>query len=259
METETTKKPLHKRRWVGYVLAGLILLIAMLGITKWAMAPVNKLAEWKQSELATEVYGDQKLDSLQRVMAYKTAMLSLGKKDSIHLLVNIPDSTLGLFMNGVVIYSAKLSKMNLDPMLKKMPQGMYVDSFAKPLAITTSEATIVKEPIVEKVAPKNPEELMAAVTTPDTLVHQPVFVKMVTEKGIHLLLGQNENVTADDKSASRSFWMNRRMERSKAFMHAMFNFAPYDYQPVIDLELSDKALTAIYRALPEQPKVVVWF
>lgn len=260
MEGQGTKPQLIKINWTVYAVAGFLLLIVILAVVKFAMAPVQKLAEWEKEQTETpQVYGEPILDSLQRLMAYKSALLSLSKKDSIHLLVNVPDSTLGLFINGVVIYSAKLTKMKIDPLLSKLPQGMYIQFFSQPLNVTSSEATIVKEPIIEKIAPKSPEELMASVTTPDTLVHQPVFVKMITENGIHLFISQNENLTAADKSAYRSFWMNRRMERSECFLSALTRFKPYDYQPLIDLELSDKALTAIYRALPEKPKVVVWY
>ncbi|KYG77146.1 hypothetical protein [Roseivirga echinicomitans] len=242
-----------------YIALAMILIIIIFGLVKYAMAPVNKLAEWKKNQETIAVYNDAKLDSIQRLIAYRDALLSLSKKDSIHLIINVPDSTLGLFINGVVIYNVKMTSMKLDPMLRKLPQGMYIQTFSKPLSVTLSEASIIKEPIIEKIAPKNPEELLTSVTTPDTLVHQPVFIKLITDNGIHFLITQDEDLTSVDKKANRSFWSGRRMERTKSFLTAMVNFQPYEYQPSVILEANDKALTAIYRALPEQPKVVVYY
>tara|TARA_R110001592_G_scaffold284685_1_gene552994 strand:+ start:2501 stop:3283 length:783 start_codon:yes stop_codon:yes gene_type:complete len=242
-----------------YIALAMILVLMIFGLVKYAMAPVNKLAEWKQNQKTIAVYDDARLDSIQRLIAYRDALLSLSKKDSIHLIINVPDSTLGLFINGVVIYNVKMTTMKLDPMLRKLPQGMYVQTFSKPLSVTVSEASIIKEPIIEKIAPKNPEELLASISTPDTLVHQPVFIKLITDNGIHFLITQDEDLTSVDKKANRSFWSGRRMERTKSFLTAMVNFEPYEYQPSVILEANDKALTAIYRALPEHPKVVVYY
>ncbi|MGW8124039.1 hypothetical protein ACV07N_15375 [Roseivirga echinicomitans] len=261
---EQERKP-RKATALNIVLA-MLMAVIIIGLAKYAMAPVNMLEKWKQSqvmlsndEVMAEVYDEPRLDSLQRLIAYRNALLSLSKKDSIHLIINVPDSTLGLFMNGVVIYSLKFTKIKMDPMLRKLPQGMYMHTFSKALAITSSEASIVKEPIIEKIAPKNPEELMASVTTPDTLVHQPVFIKLIADNGIHFLITQDQDLTSVDKKANRSFWSARRMERAKTFLQAMVKFEPFEYQPSIILEANDKALTAIYRALPEQAKVVVYY
>ena len=238
-----------------YIALAMLLMVMVFGLAKYAMAPVNKLAEWKQNQDTVAVYDEPKLDSIQRLIA----LLSLSKKDSIHLIINVPDSALGLFINGVVIYNVRMTTMKLDPMLRKLSQGMYVQTFSKPLSVTLSEASIIKEPIIEKIAPKNPEELLTSITTPDTLVHQPVFIKLITENGIHFLITQNEDMTSVDKKANRSFWRGRKMERAKSFLNAMVKFQPYEYQPSVILEANDKALTAIYRALPEQPKVVVYY
>ncbi|WP_339607337.1 hypothetical protein [uncultured Roseivirga sp.] len=242
-----------------YIALAMLLMVMVFGLAKYAIAPVNKLAEWKQNQDTVAVYDEPKLDSIQRLIAYRNALLSLSKKDSIHLIINVPDSTLGLFINGVVIYNVRMTTMKLDPMLRKLSQGMYVQTFSKPLSVTLSEASIIKEPIIEKIAPKNPEELLTSVTTPDTLMHQPVFIKLITENGIHFLITQNEDMTSVDKKANRSFWRGRRMERAKSFLNAMVKFQPYEYKPFVIIEANDKALTAIYRALPEQPKVVVYY
>tara|TARA_A100000171_G_scaffold51544_1_gene66193 strand:+ start:1032 stop:1814 length:783 start_codon:yes stop_codon:yes gene_type:complete len=242
-----------------YIALVMILIVIIFGLLKYAMAPVHKLAEWRQTQETIAVYDDAKLDSIQRLIAFRNALLSLPEKDSIHLIVNVPDSSLGLFINGVLIYNVKMTRIKLDPVLRKLPQSMYVQTFSKPLSVAVSEASIVKEPIIEKVAPKTPEELTASVTSPDTLVHQPVFIKLITDNGIHFLITQNENLTSVDKKANRSFWSARRMERTKSFLTAMVKFQPYEFQPTVILEANDKALTAIYRALPEQPKVVVYY
>ena len=236
---------------------GVLLLLSMFHL---ASAPVNKLKEWKKEGLASEPAEFVKgLDSLQRQIAYKKALLALPKKDSINLVLNVPDSTLGLFINGLSIYRVKLTEMDLDPLLNRLDEEEYWNQFSKPLLVDTSRATIVKEPIIEKTAPKTQEEFLASVSQPDSVVYEPVFIQLTLANGIELFIGQNDETGRSDRKVKRQFYAPERWSDVKSLFTSVFTFKTLDYRPKISLEASNAELTSIYRALPEQPKVVIFY
>lgn len=236
---------------------GVLLLLVLFHL---AAAPVNKLKEWKNEELASEPAEFVKgLDSLQRQIAYKKALLALPKKDSINLVLNVPDSTLGLFINGLSIYRVKLTDMDLDPLLNRLDEEEYWNQFSKPLLVDTSRASIVKEPIIEKTAPKTQEEFLASVSQPDSVVYEPTFIQLTLANGIELFINQDDETGRLDRKVKRQFYAPEKWGKIKSLFTSVFTFKTMEYSPIIRLEASNAELTSIYRALPEQPKVVIFY
>lgn len=241
--------------------ASLLALILVLVLYHKASAPIHKLKEWKQvSKFETDKPQFVKgLDSLQHQIAFKQALLALPKKDSMNLVLNVPDSTLGLFVNGISIYKTKLTALNLDPLLKGLSEEVYYSQFSKPLAVTSSRASIEKEPIIEKTAPKSQEEFLASVTMPESVVYDPAFIHLALENGMDIFIGLNELADKADRRVERQFYAPERRGNRNSLLKSLFTFKPLKYRPEIILEGSNAEITSIYRALPEQPKVVVFY
>lgn len=109
----------HNRR----VFLGLFILAAIifcLVLFHQAAAPVKKLNDWKKLAEKEEFSVDHisGLDSIQKQIAYRKSLLTLTGKDSIHLVINLPDSSIGLFMNGMIILNRR------SPVLKKIPYSL---------------------------------------------------------------------------------------------------------------------------------------
>ena len=226
-----------------------------------ASAPIHKLKEWrKQSNQQTEsLQFVRGMDSLKREIAFKKALLALPKKDSMNLVLNVPDSTLGLFINGISIFKTQLTSMDLDPLLKGLGEEIYYSQFSKPLAASSSRASIEKEPIIEKTAPKTQEEFLASVTMPDSVVYDPAFIHLALENGMDIYIGLNELSDRADRKAQRLFFTPERRRSFKSLLRAVFTFKSLEYRPEIHLKASNAEITSIYRALPEQPKVVIFY
>jgi hypothetical protein len=241
--------------------------IAFFVAIKLANAPLAKLAEWEAQLEAQNVTGettftlidDEVYDSIQRNIAFRKALLLPTKKDSMVLVVNLPDSSLNLFLNGVFIHNVRIDAYEIDPLLRDLSLDLYFSQFSKPLLIDTTLATIVKEPIIEKEAPKNPDELIASLSEPDSLIFKPAYVKLTAENGINFFIEQTEDNLKEDKAARETFKSAFKSARRKAFFNALFNSEAYDYQPNITLKVTKIELTAIYRALPKETKVVVYY
>ena len=236
---------------------GILLLLSLFHLIS---APISKLKEWRNegAEMESPEFVNG-LDSLQRQIAFKKALLALPKKDSINLVLNVPDSSLSLFINGLSIYKVQLTEMQIDPLLKRLGQKDYWTQFSKPLQVDSSRATIVKEPIIEKTAPKTQEEFLASVSQPDSLVYEPTHIQLILENGLELFLSQEENSKKLDRRAKRQFFDSQRTNAISSLVTSVFTFETMEYRPQIYLAAPSAELTSIYRALPERPKVVIYY
>lgn len=243
------------------IVSSLIALMLALVLYHKASAPIHKLKIWREaSKQQTESLQFTKgLDSLQREIAFRKALLALPKKDSMSLVLNVPDSSLSLFINGIAIYKTKLTSMELDPLLKGLSEEVYYNQFSKPISVNASRASIEKEPIIEKTAPKTQEEFLASVTMPDSVVYDPAFIHFSLENGMDIFIGLNELAHREDRKAQRHFYATERRKRWNSLLRSVFTFKSLEYHPEIHLKASNAEITSIYRALPQQPKVVVFY
>jgi hypothetical protein len=264
---DSAKPPLSKTKLTLYVAAGIVVVIVAFIVIKLTNAPIAQLKAWEAQlvaenanpETAIEIIDNPRYDSIQRHIALRKALLSLSKKDSMVLVVNLPDSSLNLFLNGVFIHNARIDEYTIDRFLKNLPLGLYLNQFSKPISIASSSATIVKEPIIEKEAPKTPDELIASLSTPDSLVYLPAYVKLTADNGINLFLEQTEDSIREERSIGNAFRSIHKSERRKEFINSLVGMSSYDYQPSLVVKVTKIELTSIYRALPQQTKVVLYY
>ena len=255
------KSTFLKYRKLILISLAIISLIALLVVYHKVSAPIHKLKEWKREAKLVEpklpfIKG---LDSLQHQIAFKQALFALPKKDSINLVLNVPDSSLVLFINGISIYKTKLSTIELDPLLDRLNEEVYYTQFSKPLSVVSSRASIEKEPIIEKTAPKSQEEFLASVTMPDSVVFDPAFIHLKLENGIDFFVGLDEQSNQSNKNARKQFFAPNKKENRLSLLQSVFTFKSLEYRPQIYLEAPNAEITSIYRALPEQPKLVIFY
>uniref|UniRef100_UPI004047B48C hypothetical protein n=1 Tax=Roseivirga sp. TaxID=1964215 RepID=UPI004047B48C len=258
---------MSKIRLVLYVAGGIVLVLFVLILIKLTNAPIAQLKAWEAQlaaentnpETAIEIIDNPRYDSIQRQIALRKALLSLTKKDSMVLVVNLPDSSLNLFLNGVFIHNARIDEYSIDRFLKNLPLRLYLNQFSKPISIVSSSATIVKEPIIEKEAPKTPDEMITSLTTPDSLVYLPAYVNLTGDNGINLFLEQTEDSIREERSVRSAFRSIHKSKRRRELINSLIGMRAYDYQPGIVVKVTKIELTSIYRALPQETKVVLYY
>ncbi|HEY9117059.1 MAG TPA: hypothetical protein VIN11_04485 [Roseivirga sp.] len=241
--------------WVASIIGVVFLVILFYR----AASPIQKLKEWSSFAEAEGFSIDNvsELDSIQRQIAFKKSLLTLTGKDSIHMVINLPDSSIGLFMNGLIIFKTQITRMELDPLLKRLSPQLYGHQFSKGIKADTVRSTIIKEPIIEKVAPKTQEEFLASVTLPDSVVFEPVYLEFQLSNGIQLHLEQNEIHGQADIKTKRRFYRPNRRDGWMEMLYSAVTFKAPEYKAQIRLEANQAELTSIYRALPAKPKVVI--
>jgi hypothetical protein len=244
-----------------YIFLFLILIfMAYLGL-----APINKFKELEQVVLEDglyvehfkEEYNLKNVSSLRREIVYKESLLRLSKNDSIQLVLDLVDSTAHLAISGVIIHTNKIEDIKIDPLLRKLPNLVYLHLFSKPLRFVNEKATIIKEPIVERQAPKNASEASSNAYQPDTLIQYPAFIVITLEQGITLIIDQNEELTFDDAWERLKFYNEDVFELLKAKIYGFVTFQSPEYIPSIKIKMSAADMRSIYRALPTNAKVVL--
>jgi hypothetical protein len=255
---------IYRLNWRIKVLSLLLtaLFIFLMGV---AIAPLHKMEEYENlvrsdslfTENYREIYNQPEMRLLVKEKAYKEALLQQSGSDSIQLVVNLSDSSVYLMIKGVMIHQAKAGSFRMDRMLDEMPLIQQVKIFSQPLAVHSQYATIVKEPVVVRHAPKDTLEAALDAWQPDTLIQKPAFLFLTTDHGIHLILQQESNPAFRDRWKKFSFYSRIGTKGTMQAAYAFFTLKHQQYHPAITINMPAEDLRAIYRALPDHPLIVI--
>ena len=249
---------------IALSIIGILLLVFLIQL---GLAPAGVARQWREKLEAEDslylqkhepAYELSEVGALARKKAFLQAQLELAEDDSIHLIVNLRDSSIHLAIHGVIIHTSKLPSIEHDALLKSIPNKLYLGLFSDPVPIISIYSTIVKEPIVERQAPKDPVEAALNAYEPDTLIQNPAYIRLRLAHGINLVLEQHPNPTFAEQWARYKFRQEIRPKVGSR-LQRMATLKGQEYTPTIRLKLSANDIRALYRALPTQPKVVLHF
>ncbi|MBE0661450.1 MAG: hypothetical protein IH597_03195 [Bacteroidales bacterium] len=266
---ETTEKALaHKRNkrlliWITSLLLFIVMAIFIFYLTlavyassRWVRETNNEFAAKEGAAADPELHTDEAFIALQKEIAFKKARLKMAATDSIGLSINLPDSLLLLEVSGVTVASVKINKQKLSRSFRGIEHTALAGLLSNALLTTNSTSTIVKEPIIEKMAPRDTLEANLPEKTVDTTKNEPVFFELALEKGIRLFVLQEET-TALDRTNRFNFMLKRSMAKAARNLKSIFRFELPDYHPEILLIIPASDARAIYRALPEKGRVAI--
>ena len=242
-----------------FILIALILVIQ----TWWSMGAVFKLKEIEKitatlNKDTLSLSNHPDLKTISRENAFKAALWSLSSSDSIHLIVNLKDTTVGLFINGIMIHQTKPPSIKIDPIFNHISNKAYLTLFEKPIRLEKDSATIVKEPIVVREAPKDTIEAALNAYKPDTLIQKPAFWIIELSYGMQLIFAQIAE-TDLEKQAKAEFFNQLTKKRIKKNWERLISLQRPLYKPIIQIDLPVDDLRAIYRALPNQSQVILYY
>lgn len=252
---------------IGVKLGTVFSIIVLLFLIHVGRAPLVKYSELnatvKADTLFTQQYDERydylPVDSLMRIKALKQCLLGLAYTDSIYLVLNFEDSTLNLALHGVVLHSVKIKSFKIDNLLTKLPPRTYYKLFAEPLAIIQQKSTIIKEPIVEKQAPKNAAEAAENIYNPKAPIKDPAFLQLQLQNNFCLIVTQDSIVSASEKASAAKFKMDRVSQNITNSISSFFSFHNQPYMPSINITIPSDDVRTIYRALPHDASVAICF
>jgi hypothetical protein len=255
---------LSRLGWKAWA-TGIFLVLLFAYLLSIALAPLHtmhkfeKLAESDSLFLENykDLYDQPQLSSLVKDKAYKEALLKLAEYDSIQLVINLSDSTVSLSIKGVVIHRSRAGTIHADRIFQGMPLVQQLKLLSQPLAVQAQYASIVKEPVVVREAPKDTLEAALNAWQPDTLLQNPAFVLLTLDEGIHVILEQEDNPALKDRWTRFGFYGRLYFKRFLETTSDFLCLKKQDYHPAIVLSVPVDELRAIYRALPGQVYVVI--
>ncbi len=268
---ETTERPRSKQSgWKWYfriVLSVLVffsaifvyyLVMSAYSAHRWVKDINAKYTEQSKNDIDQRMENDQKYLSLQNNIAFLKAQLVMAKTDSIGMIINLPDSTVALDISGVDVSVARIHRINLSRSLYAIDRKALARMLSKPLQITHSIATIEKEPIIDKKAPRDTTEANLPELIPEVTKGEPVFFELILDNGFKIKVIQNETSTGKERFGRIAFSLSRALSRTWKDIKSLFVFKVPEYSPEILLMLSASDARAIYRAVPERGKVCVF-
>ena len=231
-----------------------------------AFSPAEKIAELKtmygipqneESNTDERLFSDSAYVSMLKEKAFLQAKITMAENDSVSLSLNLADSTAVLEINGVKVHSAKMKKIQLSKVFHKADPNIIYSLLTSPLDIITSYATIRKEPLMIKMAPKDTSEYKPDII-PDTTDYEPVNYIFETNGGIRLYVYQEESDNASDRR--KLFWFDLDY-RLKNLWSSLKNIAVLkvpEYHPFIKVRLPKADAKIIYRALPRKGQIALY-
>lgn len=266
METEENKG-LNIIKTSSLLIITIVVALVVYYTVMLSLAPGKKMKELRagyednskeKSELVQAALADSHYVTLLRKKAFLQSKIAMAESDSIYLILNFADSTANLEIAGVVVHEVKMKEFEISSILTRGNQNVINKLLSTPLTIESAFATIAKEPVMIKMAPKDTSEYKPDIM-PDTAATEPVFYKLNLSGGIQLFVYQQEKDLPADSKAFRKFDVDERKKRTKEALGQVASFKVPDYTPFIRLELPRKDARIIYRALPRKGQVAVWF
>ena len=226
--------------------------------TKNVSAFINAKNDTLNVEL-TESKAEQisKIRSAEHLEAVLKSNLMLSKTDSIALLIDLRDSLAVLSFKGIALFESKISLIEKNNGLKRLPILLRDSLFSGPMLVKEEIVTIEKFPIVVKKAPKDTTEANMLSSAPVLPTQSDVFIFLEFDKNIVIEIRQQETelVGAPKKfrhySRQKAKWLREKNVNALAHPES----PSYYYSLVIEVPREDAR--SIYRALPIKPYVVV--
>ena len=235
----------YQKHFLSLVVALLLIILFQL-----IVAPIKKYSNWKGEE-STYVAGES-IDSLQKLLAYKQALLKASKEDSIYLVISIPDSLVSIYIKGVNIFSTKVSKYDESAFLSGLNAPIYQKQFGDLQKAQLLKSTIIKEPIKVKMAPKNALEAATMASIPDSLSFEPAFISYELQNGTIVNL-----MAEDEYFLSVKIRFLNIIKGISSLANGSGHFRIEEFNPSVSIRVDNVDLSSIYRALPNEPYLIV--
>lgn len=263
METEIKKN--NGGKIILIVLLSIAAVLLIYYSVMSMMGPARKLDEIRK-EYSQKTNGkngpDKKIINdpeylrLLKEKAFLQSKTVMAETDSIYLTLNMKDSIANLEISGVVVHRAKMTKMSISSILSGN-ENAVLSMLSTPLTIASSNATIKKEPVMIKIAPKDTSEYKPDIT-PDTTIVEPVNYILLMNEGIRIYVYQDEVVNFRDRMNRFKFDINDRIRDVKSAMKRVAGLKVPEYHPFIKIRLPRADAKIIYRALPKNGQIAVF-
>ncbi|MCU0456791.1 MAG: hypothetical protein MUE74_10850 [Bacteroidales bacterium] len=265
MDTEKKDiKGITRKRLVAFLIAVTVILLyytvmQMVSPAK-TMRQLKKEHGYVQDEknpVNDSIFTDSAYLALFREVAFLKARTAMAENDSIYLSLNLADSTVNLEITGVTVAKTRIISRKESRIFRDRYSYIISSLLSKPLTITRNFASIPKEPLMIKMAPKDTSEFKPDII-PDTADYEPVNFIIETDAGIVVYAYQEERLNPGDRLHLFFFDLRYRIHSAWQDMKKIFTFRVPDYHMYVRMRLTRDDAKIIYRALPEQGQIAIY-
>lgn len=262
METEVKKSGL---KITFIVLIGIVLAFVIYYSIMSMLSPVRKLDEIKnefvgkaseKNESEQQILKDSTYLKLLKEKAFLQSRLVMAETDSIYLSINLADSSINIEISGVVVHKARINSINISKILSGSDYSV-LSMLSTPFTISRSIATIKKEPVMLKMAPKDTSEYKPDIM-PDTSIAEPVNYILEVNRGIRIYVYQQEKTKFVDRMSQFKFDIKDRITDTWSSLKSIAVLKVPEYHPYIRIKLPRTDAKIIYRAIPKNGQIAVF-
>ena len=249
-------KPEWANREVLYFLgAAFVLFLIILVIVN--IQPVKEISRFNKKYGGKSI-SDPNLLNLMEKEAFLQSRLEMAKTDSICLSLNLHDSTLNLEIEGVVVHSSKLLKIEKSRFLNKINTSAKINWLANPFRTVSYEASIPKSPITVTKAPRDTIEAEQMSDKVVDTIPEYITYSLLLDKGLRIEISQSNDSLPSWARETPSFF-SRKWDGFKQTMGAVFGRKSDTFVPYIFVEIPFSEARSIYRAIPENALVTITY
>jgi hypothetical protein len=150
-----------------------------------------------------------------------------------------------------------MSHVTTSKIFRNRDENLVLSLLASPFTIARDYATIRKEPVMIKMAPKDTSEYKPDIM-PDTSITEPVNYILEMTDGTRIYIYQGENDKRSDRINVFLFDLMYRLADAWSSLKRVCVFKVPEYHPFIKMKLPRTDAKIIYRALPRYGQIAVY-
>ncbi|MCK9401491.1 MAG: hypothetical protein M0Q51_16050 [Bacteroidales bacterium] len=189
--------------------------------------------------------------------AFQKNRLSLAEKDSIYMVLDLPDSLLILEIKGVAVKKTKILDMEISNRFALIPHENLLPWISEPFTLARDLSTIPKSPIVIKQAPKDTIEAAKTSSAPQLPDSTGVFYTFYFDRNLLVEVEQANPPEEDVMERVKAYRSIKRKESTRSVIHMLKKPQQNDQPMMIKLVVSDVDARAMYRAVPTKTHLIL--
>jgi hypothetical protein len=265
MGSEQNKAP--RKNIALITIIGIVFVLLVYYSIMSALSPGKKLEELRteygakastKKNIDKKIIHDSEYLHLLTEKAFLQSRIAMAGTDSSYLALNMSDSSANVEICGVAVHKSKMSKMQMSKILSATNENAILALLSAPFTITSSVSTIKKEPVLFQMAPKDTSEYKPDVM-PDTTITEPVNYILETNQGVRIFVYQQENVKMEDRMSQFKFDLNYRLKDTWSAIKKVAAFKIPEYHPFIKIKLPRTDAKIIYRAVPKNGQIALFY
>lgn len=223
---------------------------------------LNSVAANGDSQESVSLSSDQ-VDLVKQIIkkederAYQQARLNLAEKDSVYMVLDVPNKSLILEIKGVTVKKTDIIDLEVSNRFALITHENLLPWISEPFNLERDISTIPKDPIVVKQAPKDTIEAAKMSNKPAPPDSTNVFFTLYFDRNLVVEVEQAEPLEKGATEKVETYLKLKRKESTRSVFELLRNPQQQDQPMLIKLVISDSEARAVYRALQLKSKMIL--